>query len=58
MQDYTKEELDKKIESFLTKKFEERGIVRHDSKRSKRMLREHGSFWNFFLQPTRPTTQF
>ena len=53
MKEYTKDELDKKIESFLQKKFQKYpDIIRSESKRGKRIIREGRRFAHPF-----PTSQ-
>lgn len=50
MKDYTKDELDKKIESFLTKKFQKYpDIIKSESKHSKRLIRERRGIMQPFI---------
>lgn len=60
MKEYTKTQLDKKIHSFLTRKFRqypELDTVGPELKQSKRMLRERKGVMHSFL-PTQLKAQF
>lgn len=60
MKEYTKTQLDKKIHSFLARKFQqypELDSVGSETKQSKRLIREHKGIMHSFL-PTQLKVQF